>query len=142
MIILLFFQFLMFFTLLATMLFSCKKQSEKTKEETSKKPKDLRVDFIGKYQVKQTKVYGGMYYNGIFTYVKDTVISVNLGTTSDTYSILGQDKQVGNHVGNCSSYSHNDLYLQGDSIYYYVTCEGLGGYTKHTLEGHKISTQP
>lgn len=123
--------------ILVIVLFSCGK--EKKEKATNKDP---RLNLIGKYEVRQTKVFGGMYYKGIFTYVKDTVVSVNLGSTHDTYSILGEDKAVGNHIGNCSSYSHNDLYLLGDSIYYYVTCEGLGGYTKVTLEGHKISSQP
>lgn len=119
------------FTLLISFIFSCKKDDGN----------DFRNKYIGKYKVhERISSYGSPSCGEPYNYEKDTVISVNYGSTDSTLSVLNRDVLLDSD-GNYYAY-HYGLRMWNDSISSNFMNGGLGcgEYVVHI--GYKISDTP
>lgn len=121
--------------ILMILVFSCLIFSSCDKESY-----DLRDKYVGKYQTKAQFRSYGFPECGYVNYSKDTIISVNYGTTDSTLIVLG--REVWLDSTGCYYAYHYGLCIWHDSIHSSYMNGGLGCGIYENYEGYRISEKP
>jgi len=102
---------------------------------------DFRDEYVGQYQVvERLQSYGFPQCGAPFQSVKDTIITVDYGTTDSTLIVLG--REVWLDSTGCYYAYHYGLCIRNDSLWSSYMAGGLGCGVYENYEGYRISDKP
>jgi hypothetical protein len=102
---------------------------------------DFQEKYVGKYQVQEElQNYCLPPCDNYYYSLKDTIITVDFGTTDSTLIVLGREVQLDSN-GFFYAY-HYGLHLWNDSIWSYYMNGGLGWGRFEKYIGFRISENP
>jgi hypothetical protein len=103
---------------------------------------DFRNKYIGKYQVKEMQKNYREPDDDVYSFLRDTIISVNYGNSDSTVEVIGRDVKL-NSKGYYSS-SYFAMRIWNDSIYCFtIPFEGEDEDGRCEIySGHRISKIP
>jgi hypothetical protein len=106
-----------------------------------KENEDFRDNYVGQYQVVEIlQSYGFPQCGAPYYSVKDTIITVNYGTTDSTLILLGREVWLDSN-GYYYAY-HYGLRIWHDSIHSSYMNGGLGCGCYENYKGYRISNKP